>query len=42
MDGTGEVQTIQSGEEFEYSFVVPDAGTFWFHSHHNETAQMSI
>jgi FtsP/CotA-like multicopper oxidase with cupredoxin domain len=41
MDGTGEVQQpIQPGESFEYSFVVPDAGTFWYHSHHNETIQM--
>jgi FtsP/CotA-like multicopper oxidase with cupredoxin domain len=41
MDGTGEVQKpIQPGEEFEYSFIVPDAGTFWYHSHHNETVQV--
>jgi FtsP/CotA-like multicopper oxidase with cupredoxin domain len=41
MDGTGEVQKpIQPGEEFEYRFNLPDAGTFWYHSHHNETVQM--
>ena len=41
MDGTGEVQPpIQPGEEFEYRFVVPDAGTFWYHSHFNETEQL--
>jgi FtsP/CotA-like multicopper oxidase with cupredoxin domain len=41
MDGTGEVQSpILPGEEFEYRFIVPDAGTFWYHSHHNETEQM--
>ena len=41
MDGTGEVQKpIQPGEEFEYRFTVPDAGTFWYHSHFNETEQM--
>lgn len=41
MDGTGEVQKpIQPGEEFEYRFTVPDAGTFWYHSHANETVQM--
>ena len=41
MDGTGEVQQpIQPGEVFEYRFVVPDAGTFWYHSHQNETVQM--
>jgi len=27
-------------ETFEYRFVVPDAGTFWYHSHRNETVQM--
>lgn len=41
MDGTGEVQKpIQPGDEFEYRFTVPDAGTFWYHSHANETVQM--
>src|SRR4028119_1452276 len=41
MDGTGEVQQpIQPNESFEYRFVVPDAGTFWYHSHMNETVQM--
>jgi FtsP/CotA-like multicopper oxidase with cupredoxin domain len=41
MDGTGEVQKpIQPGEEFEYRLTVPDAGTFWYHSHHNETIQL--
>src|SRR5256885_85669 len=40
MDGTAEVQnSIQPGEEFEYRFDLPDAGTFWYHSHHNETVQ---
>jgi FtsP/CotA-like multicopper oxidase with cupredoxin domain len=41
MDGTGKVQKpILPGETFEYRFVVPDAGTFWYHSHHNETVQV--
>ncbi len=41
MDGTGEVQRpIQPGEEFIYRFAVPDSGTFWYHSHQNETVQM--
>lgn len=41
MDGTGEVQpVIEPGETFEYRFEVPDAGTFWYHSHQNETVQM--
>lgn len=41
MDGTQVVQPlVRPGETFEYRFVVPDAGTFWYHSHHNETEQM--
>ena len=41
MDGTDSVQRpIAPGEEFEYRFIVPDAGTFWYHSHQNETKQM--
>ena len=41
MDGTDSVQKpIGPGEEFEYRFQVPDAGTFWYHSHQNETVQM--
>lgn len=41
MDGTDDTQRpIQPGEEFEYTFAVPDAGTFWYHSHQNETEQM--
>lgn len=41
MDGTGEVQRpIEPGETFEYRFELPDAGTFWYHSHQNETVQM--
>lgn len=41
MDGTGEVQQpILPGQSFEYRLIVPDAGTFWYHSHQNETVQM--
>ena len=41
MDGTGAVQDpIQPGETFEYRFELPDAGTFWYHSHANETVQV--
>src|SRR5690606_29102718 len=41
MDGAREVQKpLASGEEVEYRFVVPDAGSFWYHSHANETVQM--
>lgn len=41
MDGTSDVQApIAPGKTFEYRFEVPDAGTFWYHSHENETEQM--
>ncbi len=41
MDGTDEMQKpIQPGETFEYRFELPDAGTFWYHAHQNETVQM--
>src|SRR5213596_583648 len=41
MDGTEAVQPpVEPGETFEYQFVVPDAGTFWYHSHVNETEQL--
>lgn len=41
MDGTELVQQpIQPGETFEYRFVLPDAGTFWYHPHMNETVQL--
>lgn len=41
MDGTQVVQRgVAPGETFEYRFVAPDAGTFWYHSHFNETVQM--
>jgi FtsP/CotA-like multicopper oxidase with cupredoxin domain len=41
MDGTELVQQpIQPGETFEYRFLLPDAGTFWYHPHTNETVQI--
>jgi FtsP/CotA-like multicopper oxidase with cupredoxin domain len=41
MDGTQVVQRgVEPGQTFEYRFVAPDAGTFWYHSHFNETVQM--
>jgi FtsP/CotA-like multicopper oxidase with cupredoxin domain len=41
MDGTERVQRpITPGETFTYRFRVPDAGTFWYHSHFNETVQL--
>lgn len=41
MDGTEDVQTaIPPGGQFEYRFALPDAGTFWYHPHTNETVQL--
>ncbi len=41
MDGTESVQRlVQPGETFTYRFTPPDAGTFWYHSHANETEQV--
>src|SRR5580765_1763658 len=41
MDGTEAVQPpVEPGGTFEYRFVVRDAGTFWYHSHVNETEQL--
>jgi FtsP/CotA-like multicopper oxidase with cupredoxin domain len=41
MDGTGASQhPIPPGESFEYRFRLPDAGTFWYHPHSNETVQL--
>src|SRR6266496_2670092 len=41
MDGTEVVQRpVQPGETFTYRFTPPDAGTFWYHPHANETEQL--
>ena len=41
MDGTQAVQRpVQPGETFTYRFTPPDAGTFWYHPHANETEQL--
>lgn len=41
MDGTDDVQPlVQPGETFVYQFTPPDAGTFWYHPHTNETEQL--
>lgn len=41
MDGTENVQrTIPPGGEFTYRFALPDAGTFWYHPHSDETVQL--
>lgn len=41
MDGTHAVQNpVEPGESFTYEFVLPDAGTFWYHPHVNSSAQV--
>jgi FtsP/CotA-like multicopper oxidase with cupredoxin domain len=43
MDGVpGMTQTaIHPGERFDYDFVTPDAGTYWYHSHHQSWEQVA-
>jgi FtsP/CotA-like multicopper oxidase with cupredoxin domain len=41
MDGTESVQSgVEPGASFDYEFSAPDAGTFWYHTHVNETEQL--
>jgi FtsP/CotA-like multicopper oxidase with cupredoxin domain len=41
MDGTDMVQRpVMPGGTFTYRFKLIDAGTFWYHSHSNETVQV--
>jgi FtsP/CotA-like multicopper oxidase with cupredoxin domain len=41
MDGTDMVQhAVAPGETFTYRFRLPDAGTFWYHPHTDETVQL--
>jgi FtsP/CotA-like multicopper oxidase with cupredoxin domain len=41
MDGTESVQAaVEPGASFDYEFSAPDAGTFWYHTHVNETEQL--
>lgn len=41
MDGTQATQRpVAPGESFVYRFTPPDAGTFWYHPHANETEQL--
>ena len=41
MDGTDMVQRpVAPGDAFVYRFKLPDAGTFWYHPHVNETVQL--
>ena len=43
MDGTELVQhPVQPGDTFEYWFVLPDAGTFWYHTHETEQLEKGL
>ena len=43
MDGVvGLTQTaVEPGQSFDYDFVVPDAGTHWYHAHNRSTEQVA-
>ena len=43
MDGASGLtqDAVQPGEAFNYEFIAPDAGTFWYHPHHNSIEQVS-
>lgn len=41
MDGSPRIQDpVQPGETFTYRFVVPDAGTYWYHPHVRSNEQV--
>ena len=43
MDGTPAVQApVQPGETFVYDFVVPDAGSYWYHPHVMTNEQLEL
>lgn len=43
MDGVSGLtqEPVQPGETFEYDFVVPDAGTYWYHAHNKSWNQVA-
>lgn len=43
MDGVPGITqaAVQSGESFDYRFRLPDAGTYWYHSHNQSTVQVA-
>ena len=43
MDGVPELtqDAVPDGEDFQYRFVTPDAGTFWYHSHDRSWEQVA-
>ncbi len=43
MDGVPELtqSPVSTGADFLYDFVVPDAGTYWYHTHHRSLVQLA-
>ena len=43
MDGvSGLTQSaVEAGSSFDYDFLVPDAGTYWYHAHNRSTEQVA-
>lgn len=43
MDGVAGLTqpAVAPGDSFDYDFVVPDAGTFWYHPHHRSWEQLA-
>ena len=43
MDGVPDLtqKAVEPGESFDYRFRVPDAGTFWYHTHNRSWEQMA-
>ncbi len=43
MDGVPDLTqaAVAPGQSFDYDFTVPDAGTFWYHSHNRSTEQVA-
>ena len=33
-------EAVAPGATFDYDFIAPDAGTYWYHTHYNTTEQM--
>jgi FtsP/CotA-like multicopper oxidase with cupredoxin domain len=40
MDGGAEGPMLEPGESVRLDFVLPDAGTFWYHAHHESDEQI--
>ena len=43
MDGVPDLtqDAVMPGDSFDYEFIAPDAGTYWFHSHHRSWEQVA-